>query len=215
VTIKAWHFLGGNDKPLLRDDTPLVVGEWLEYKGELELCASGYHASIRAIDALQYAPGNWVSLVEVEGEIILGNDKLVASRRKALWCYDASEQLGKFARQCALDVVHLWDAPAVVIEYLNTGDEAKRAAAWAAARAAALDAAAARDAARDAARAAAWAAARAAARDAARADAWAAARDAAWADALDAAPTWAAAWAAARDKQNRNLESLLLAGVTK
>jgi hypothetical protein len=84
-----------------------------------------------------------------------------------------------FARRVALDVIHLWDAPPIVKEYLETGDESKRAAAWAAAR----------DAAWDAARDAAWAAAR----DAARAAAWAAAWDTAW----DAA--WAASRAAARD----------------
>jgi hypothetical protein len=61
--------------------------------------------------------------------------------------------LRDFARQCALDVVHLWDCPPIVKEYLTTGDEslwaAARDAAWAAAWAAAWDAA----------RAAAWAAA--------------------------------------------------------
>jgi len=40
-----------------------------------------------------------------------------------------------------LDVIHLWDAPAVVREYLETGDESKRDAAWAAARDAAWGAA--------------------------------------------------------------------------
>ena len=38
-------------------------------------------------------------------------------------------------------MIHLWDAPPVVREYLETGDETKRAAAWAAAGAAAWDAA--------------------------------------------------------------------------
>lgn len=51
------------------------------------------------------------------------------------------------ATRAALDVVHLWDAPDVVVKYLRTGDEQIRDAAW------------------DAARNAAWDAARAAARD--------------------------------------------------
>jgi hypothetical protein len=33
------------------------------------------------------------------------------------------ETLREFARWCALQVVHLWDAPEIVIEYLQTGDE--------------------------------------------------------------------------------------------
>ena len=38
---------------------------------------------------------------------------------------------------CALDVIHLWNPPSIVIEYLKTGDEKIRAAASDAARAAA------------------------------------------------------------------------------
>jgi hypothetical protein len=96
----------------------------------------------------------------------------------ALWCLRASNatefKMRCFARLAAQDVLHLWDAPEIVKQYLETGDENIRAAARAAADAAA----------RAAADVAAWAAARAAA-DAA---AWAAA-------------AWAAAWAAAKDAQ--------------
>ena len=94
----------------------------------------------------------------------------------ALWCLRASDatefEMRRFARLAALDVAHLWDMPAIVREYLETGDDTKRAAAGAAAWGAALDAAldaawAAALAARNAARAAeaaeaAWDAARAA-----------------------------------------------------
>jgi len=97
----------------------------------------------------------------------------------------------------ALSVVHLWDAPDVVLDYLMTGDKSIRDAAWAAARIAA----------RDAARYAAWAAARVAARDAARYAAWAAARAAAWDAARYAA--WAAAWAAARAAAGREFDALI------
>ena len=104
---------------------------------------------------------------------------------------EATVLLRQFARECALDVIHLWKAPEVVVQYLKTGDESLRDVAWAAARDAAWAAA------RDAARAAAGAAARDAAGDAAGAAAGAAARDAAWAAAGDAA--WGAARDAARD----------------
>jgi hypothetical protein len=104
-------------------------------------------------------------------------------RRRILWRLEAGDLLRRFARECAADVLHLWDAPQVVKDYLKGGDESLRAAArdaaWAATWAAAWDAAtAARDAARtrDAASAA-WHTARAdAAREAARDAAW----DAAW-----------------------------------
>ena len=99
--------------------------------------------------------------------------------------FDATEPLRSFARQCALDVIHLWDAPAVVRQYLETGDESLR------------------DAARYAARAAAW--------DAARDAAWDAARDAAWAAAWDAAraAAWDAAWDAARASQKTKFAEMV------
>lgn len=63
------------------------------------------------------------------------------------------------ARQRALEAAHMWDMPAVVREYLETGDETKRVAASRAARDAAASravSATARDAAWVAANAAAW-----------------------------------------------------------
>ena len=132
----------------------------------------------------------------------------------ALWCLrasDASEfEMRKFARLCAQDVLHLWDAPEIVKRYLETGDENIRENARAAANTAAWAAAcAAWGAARDAAWAAAWAAACAAwgaARDAA--DAWDAA-DATWGAARDAADaTWGAAWDATRGDQTARFISM-------
>lgn len=64
--------------------------------------------------------------------------------------------LREFAWWCALQVIDMWQAPDIVKEYLETGNEELRDAAWAAARDAAWAAAryaalaAARDAARDA-----------------------------------------------------------------
>ncbi len=150
--MKAYHFVGEK----LRDGRPIPPdGEWLEYKGKLEMCHSGLHASRHPFDALTYAHGNTICLVEVDGEIIEQEDKLVASRRKIIKRIDSKPLLCEFARWCALEVVHLWDAPDVVIKYLKTGDESirdtARDAAWDTARAAAWDTA--RDATRAAARA--------------------------------------------------------------
>ena len=207
--ILAWHFSNAEGTLGYEDGRQIKRGRTLSVKGDPRLCNYGLHASKSLYDALKYAPGPYLWRVELSGTIIEGNDKLVATKRKALWGFDATPLLKKFARLCALDVIHLWDAPDVVRKFLESGDEGLRDAAWAAARAAARDAArdAAWDAARDAARAAAWDAARDAAWDAARD----AARDAAWAAA------WAAARAAARDaardaqekKQIKLLESLV------
>jgi hypothetical protein len=209
----AYHFVAlRNGNPVLRDGLSLpAVGEWLEQEGPIVICERGLHASYRAFDALGYAPTGvplGVCLVEVDGVETEQADKLVCRRRRVLAWAPCDWVLRLFARECALSVLHLWqgEVPAVVREYLETGNEEIRAAARAAAWDAAWDAAraAAWDAARAAAWDAAWDAARAAARDAARAAAWDAARDAAWdaarAAARDAAraAARAAAWDAAR-----------------
>ena len=154
--IEAWHFCADT----LRDGRPIPPdGEWLVHDGDVIPCKSGLHASIRLIDALEYAPGSTLCRVILRGDIQHhGNDKIVGRERQIVWRIDATAVLREFARKCALDVIHLWSAPDVVRKYLETGDESLRAAA----RAAAWDAA--WDAARGAAWAAAWAAARAAAR---------------------------------------------------
>ena len=153
--VLAWHFVGDT----LRDGRPIPAdGVTLKHKGKLELCASGLHASERLIDALQYAPGPILCRVQMGGTIKKESDKLVARQRTIIWRVNSTDVLRKFARQCALDVAHLWNMPPVVRQYLETGDERLRDAAWDAAWAAAWDAAwaAARDAAWDAARDAAW-----------------------------------------------------------
>ena len=151
--IEAWHFV--NDT--LRDGRPVPAdGEKLVHDGEPRLCASGLHASEDILDALDYAPGNTICRVRCGGVVERGDDKLVCSERTILWRVDGSELLLEFARWSALQVVHLWNAPDVVLNYLKTGDESIRQAARDAALAASRGArAASRDAARTASRAAA------------------------------------------------------------
>jgi len=179
--ILAYHFTDGWQ---LRDGQPLVVGSEYVFDGEPVMCECGYHASRHVFDALNYAPGPILSRVECKEITDECDDKLVCRRRRVIATIDATKILRKFARLCALDVVHLWEAPDIVIRYLKTGAEALRDAAWIAAwdawdaaKDAARDAAkdAAWDSAWDAAKDAAWNAANAAARNAARPDARAAA----------------------------------------
>jgi len=177
-----YHFTGKT----LRDGSPIPkIGEWLELPENVKIkacpsdmdIANGYgglHASGHPFDALLYAPGSTLHLVELDGELIEHGspvDKVAARRRKIVATIDAEPLLREFARKCALSVIHLWDAPEVVKQYLTTGDESLRAASWAAGAASwAAGAAswAAGEAERAAAGAASWAAG-AAARDAARA----------------------------------------------
>lgn len=215
-TIKAWHFVGD----CLRDGRPIPAdGEWLVHTGPIEICASGLHASRRPWHALQYAPGAVLCYVQCRGDIHERDDKLVCRERRIIMRVDVTETLRFFARMQALSVIHLHREcqPDVVLDYLMTGDESIRAAAWTAARAAACDTA--WSAASAAASAAAWDAASVAARDAAMAAAWdaasaaasVAASAAAKAAALDAesAAASAAARAALWDAAGLDLDALI------
>jgi hypothetical protein len=131
-SILAWHFVGKT----LRDGSPVPKnGKTLKYNGEIKLCSTGYHASVEAFDALQYAPGNTLCRVKCAGEIIDGGDKIVCSERTIIQRMDATDMLRYFARMQALSVMHLYpnDTDDVVFDYLMTGNEYLRAAAWAAA----------------------------------------------------------------------------------
>jgi hypothetical protein len=152
----------------LRGGEEAVVGKTYKVKPPLGFCERGLHFSYRAIDAMSYANSNIITLVRPSGKMIVKGDKGCATGRTIVaGPVDVEAQLSEFSRWCALQVIHLWDCPPIVKQYLETGDETIRAAA----RDAAWDAA------RDAARDAAWDAARDAARAAARDAAWAAARD--------------------------------------
>jgi len=138
VSALAFHFVRlVNGVPTLRDGRPMPpVGEWLEEPGPIEICKRGLHASVRAIDALDYL--QWdnaaVCVVELDGIIETPDhtDKIVGSRRRVLGWSPCDDLLRLFARECALSVASHWDMPANVREYLETGNEDLRAAAWAA-----------------------------------------------------------------------------------
>ena len=137
MTRLAWHFLRADGK--LRDGRAAPPdGEWLTHTGPLVPCESGLHASENIIDALRWAPGSWLERVEL-GEPVIAHgegsrtDKIVSARRRTLWHLtpDVMDPLLRvFARWSALQVIDLWDAAAVVREYLETGDESKQDAAW-------------------------------------------------------------------------------------
>lgn len=183
-TIRAYHFTGD----ILRDGSPIPAKKvWLKHEGAIELCESGLHASIHPFDALKYAPGNMLHLVEVRGDIQYHDpDKVVARERRIIKSIDAEKLLRDFARWNARQVIHLWkDAPKVVLNYLKTEDESLMVTAWAEAIARAEEGYAA------------WAAALAASNTDAITEARGAAKFAAWAAGGDAA--WAVAWDSAHD----------------
>ena len=107
----AWHFLR-EDKRLGNGDGRLVeVGATLECEGKPELCSNGMHGSARLIDAVHYARGPIVCRVEIEGDVLDGDDKLCGRRRTVLWMLDATRILHEFACRCAEDALALVEQP--------------------------------------------------------------------------------------------------------
>ena len=143
-TIIGYHFTGSK---LTNGDPIPPVGVWLTHTGEVVPCRAGLHASEHPFDALNFAPGNLLHHVELRGELVSHGDppdKWVGRERKILKTIDAEKLLRRFACDQALSVIHLWDAPRVVCDYLTNPMEKTRIAAWAACAAgAAGDAAAA------------------------------------------------------------------------
>lgn len=127
--ILAWHFVGTR----LRDGSPIPAdGKWLEFPGKCVICESGLHASREPFDASQYARGEVLCLVECEQIEEEHNDKFVCHWRKIIARKNIAEILRWFARMQALSMIHLWPAnpPDVVLDWLMTGDESLRVAAW-------------------------------------------------------------------------------------
>ena len=150
----GWYFAREDEKLGYGDGREVAVGVTHTVEGPVVLCSNGLHASERIIDALQYSGSAILYRVELSRDIDHGVNKSCAAERVYLERIDVEEILRKFARECALSVIHLWDAPQIILDYLRSGDESLRDTAW--------------DAAWDAAGDAAWDAAGAAAGDAAR-----------------------------------------------
>ena len=193
----GYHFTSDT----LKDGSPIPpIGKWLVHNGIIIPCLSGLHASEHPFDALQYAPGNLLHKVELIIDIQSHGDpadKFVGRKRKILSTVNAESLFYEFSRWCALQVIHLWEAPQIVIDYLNTGDESIKDEArdeawdktWAAARAAAEAATL----------SVSWNVARASARAAVKAEAEAAASHTTWDKTWDGA--WSERWSLARKKQ--------------
>ena len=165
--MRAYYFSESNKKLRYGDDRQIRKGRTHKVKGEPVMCEHGLHASKRALDALGYAPGSYLWVVEMAGKIVEGDDKIVATERAYIDGFEASDLLREFARKQALiniEKIYKYCSKKdydLIVKYLETGDPNIQDAAESAARSAAWSAA------ESAARSAAWSAARSAARSAA------------------------------------------------
>ena len=109
-----------------------------------EVLEGDFDAYDHPFDALSHASGPWLYRMSREG------------RQFDATGIDATELLREFARWCALQAIDEWDAPDVVCNYLETGDESLREEVKALAKARAWNGVAAARAAELATRAAGW-----------------------------------------------------------
>lgn len=129
-TLTGYHFTGDR----LRNGDPIPpVGVWLHFDGPIVPCKSGLHISEHPFDALQYAPGDILHKVKLRGNLTCNGapiNKWAGRERMIIRSINTNKMLRDFARWNAMNVIHLWDAPKTVIDYLETGEEKLRVAAW-------------------------------------------------------------------------------------
>lgn len=129
--MQGWYFSDKSRCLRYGDGRAITLYQKHVVEGPLAFCERGLHASECAFDALSYAPGPVLWRVELSGDILQGDDKACATERAYIaGGIDITDALCAFARRCALDVIHLWDAPRAVKQYLETGDTELRNAAW-------------------------------------------------------------------------------------
>ena len=93
----GWHFLSGSRCLRWGTKEEVKVGRKYTVNGDPVLCVHGFHASKKALDALDYAPGPIVCKVRLSGVIVEGPDKASATEREVLAMADATEVLREFA----------------------------------------------------------------------------------------------------------------------
>lgn len=158
--MKYWHFLPDDGCLRYGNHEKVKVKHTLMHPPDFEpvLCKKGFHASKRAIDALQYAPGSLVCLVTLHGKIVHDDDKVVAHGRTVLAMADATNVLHEMACRCAENALKLiknpdprsvaaieakrkWLRGEITNDELSAARSAAESAAWSATRLAAESAA--------------------------------------------------------------------------
>ena len=117
----------------LPGDPVAIGGQVTLIGGRIVPCKWGLHGSERLLDALGYSPCDTpvIGYCEFGGTIKRETDKLAARSRTVLLALDEAQSetvLRTHARWSALTVLHLWEAPDVVVRYLVTGAAAGAAA---------------------------------------------------------------------------------------
>ena len=113
--IIGYHFLREDMRSGYGSDRrkPWKVGDTRKARGVIVPCQNGYHASPTPFDALQYAPGPVLCLVELRGNVAPHGepvDKYAARSRKLLKAVDITRELRLFACECAERALPIYEA---------------------------------------------------------------------------------------------------------
>ena len=140
--MKAWYFAPKDERLKFSDGRKIQVGKMHTVKGKPILCQQGLHGAIKLLDALAYADSCILYRTDISRHVVYGKDKIAGQRRIYLARINAESILMDFARKQALINISLIEPFCtaaqykLIQEYLNTGNDALRAAAYAASDAA-------------------------------------------------------------------------------
>jgi len=83
------------------------IGRWYKHPGELSMCRNGFHASRRAIDAMQYVPMECLAKVEVKGKSKKRDNKECWEQMRIIkawkWTKRDSVELAIYAAELVLE----------------------------------------------------------------------------------------------------------------
>lgn len=123
----AFHWSRNDDRLGYGDGRKIVLGKTLSVKGKPEKCKHGLHGSESIMDALFYASGTHLWVVEIWGAVdTTDRDKICGQHRKAIAQYgDLMFLIVDFAKWCAVRSAEYAKSAESVAEY--TAKSAKSA----------------------------------------------------------------------------------------
>jgi hypothetical protein len=87
-TATLWKSMKAGMKSGSGNIGPWRVGEWRKHDAPLEMCRAGFHASVRAIDAMRYVNCEVLARVEVKGKHLKQDDKQVWGSMRIVEAYE-------------------------------------------------------------------------------------------------------------------------------
>jgi len=127
--MKAWHFANYDDFLKYGDGRKIILGETLSVEGTPKLCSHGLHGNVSILDAMKYAGGPNLWLVEITGNVQIGDDKICGNSRKALVQYgNILPLIVEFSFWCSSRAAESTKSAAKYAEYAESAAKYERQA---------------------------------------------------------------------------------------